>query len=160
MMKCKDEIHCRAVYAHKDGQNIQLGAGFTAMCGGNSGERAEFPMEIPLYILFPHIFPAIQPSRCSFRHIQLLHLSTRTPLDMAFSTLSVLVLLQSPLRVLPTCISWILQAWVSSKRIDAFMITEDIQDYRTSGVGEKAGSVVFTDADFPYSEKVESVLKA
>ena len=76
---------------------------------------------------------------------------------MAFSTLSVLILLQSPLRELPSCISWILQAWVSSKRIDEFMKTEDINDSRTSQ--PELGGVTFSDASFAYSEKSEPVLK-
>ena len=76
---------------------------------------------------------------------------------MAFSTLSVLMLLQSPLRELPSCISWILQAWVSSKRIDEFMTTEDVQDSRTAG--KETGTVKFTEASFAYSEKGEAVLK-
>jgi ABC-type multidrug transport system fused ATPase/permease subunit len=76
---------------------------------------------------------------------------------MAFSTLSVLMLLQSPLRELPSCLSWILQAWVSSKRIDEFMKTEDVQDSRTAG--KEIGNVSFTEASFAYSEKGEPVLK-
>jgi ATP-binding cassette subfamily C (CFTR/MRP) protein 1 len=69
----------------------------------------------------------------------------------AFTTLSTLYILQSPLRDLPFAISTAMQALVSSKRINEYLALEEVKNLKQSAA---VGAVSFENATFAYGTEI------
>uniref|UniRef100_A0A6B0VFE5 Putative abc transporter c family member n=1 Tax=Ixodes ricinus TaxID=34613 RepID=A0A6B0VFE5_IXORI len=95
----------------------------------------------------------------SFGTFLLVNRSNQLSPSLAFTCLSLFMLLRLPVYILPEVVSRFIKCKVSLKRLSEFLDEEDLKEDMVGGIPEEGAAVTLSHATFSWSKEVPPVLK-